>query len=434
MDLPQQLADGLILRQATPADIDAVAAFAVRIHDDPSLGVSVRDLMRGEHPTTGAQDFVLVVDTTADNTIVAMAGVLAQTWAYHGITFGIGNPEFIATDPAHRKRGLMRAVMDGLHAVSSGRGDLIQAIQGLRWFYRQFGYEYALNPGPQRQLRLSDIPLLPEGRREPYRIRRITEEDIPWIMPLYRRQCQGSLITNVLDESIRRHDVSGYSPGSDLGDWTFAIVDPQGQFAGYFSTWADPWGAFTVKELATTQEEALLQALPSVLRFIQSQRVTHAAEFQEQGPEAITFLLAANHPAYEILDPRLGEVQSRQDWYIRVPDLPAFIHRIGPVLERRLADSALRGFTGELKMTTFQGGLRLVFDRGNLSAATDWEAAEGEAFHVTGFPPLVFLKLLFGYRSLEELVYAFPDCWADDQDTLLLNALFPKRRSWLRML
>jgi hypothetical protein len=45
------------------------------------------------------------------------------------------------------------------------------------------------------------------------------------------------------------------------------------------------------------------------------------------------------------------------------------------------------------------------------------------------FPPLVFLQLLFGYRSLAELRYAFPDCEASHEGTLLLNALFPKQPS-----
>ena len=36
------------------------------------------------------------------------------------------------------------------------------------------------------------------------------------------------------------------------------------------------------------------------------------------------------------------------------------------------------------------------------------EGGEGDA----GFADLTFLQLLFGYRSMEELDYAFADCWA----------------------
>jgi hypothetical protein len=434
-DLPLELDDGLVLRQATLADIEEAAEFIERIHSSQSLGVSIRDLMCGDHPTTSASDFVLITDSRANQRIVAMAGLLSQTWAYDGIPFDIGNPEFVSTDPAYRRRGLMRTVMDGLHAVSAVRGHLLQALQGLRWFYRQFGYEYALNPGPRRQLQLSEIPPLPDGKTEPYQIRRITQADIPLIMPLYRRQCVGSLITTILDEDIRQHDISGYSPGSDLGDWTFAITDPDGQFVGCFSTWGDPWGAFVIKELSTTNDALLTQVLSSVLRFIQSHKVTYAAEFEDESPPSIKFDLGINHLAYKILDTQLGQPQPRQDWYIRVPDLPKFIRHITSVLERRLEKSELRNFTGELKITFFQGGLRLIFDHGKLSETTNWKATgENKAFNMTCFPPLVFLKLLFGYRSLEELCYAYPDCWANEGDTHLLNVLFPKQPSWLRML
>jgi GNAT superfamily N-acetyltransferase len=435
LGFPQELGDGLALRQATKADIEAAVDFTARIHGHPSLGVSVRDLMCGSHPTTSANDFVFVTDRNVGNKIVAMAGLISQTWAYDGIPFGVGNPEFIATDPAYRRRGLMRTVMEGLHAVSAARGHLAQAVLGLRWFYRQFGYEYALNPGPRRRLHLSDVPPLSDGEEEPYRIRRITEADIALITPLYQRQCTGKLITNVLDEAIRRHDISGYSPDSDLGDWTFAVVDSDDRFVGYYSTWGDPWGAFTIKELAAVEAESLRQVLPSILRFIQAQRETYAAEFGERSPTRINLELSPDHPAYRLLDTKLGPLQTRRDWYLRVPDIPRLLRHITSTLEKRLANSVMRSFTGELKITFFRGGLCLAFSQGRLSEITDWQAIEDdEMFNIASFPPLVFLKLLFGYRSLEELRYAFPDCWAGEQDTLLLNALFPKQASWLKQL
>ena len=52
---------------------------------------------------------------------------------------------------------------------------------------------------------------------------------------------------------------------------------------------------------------------------------------------------------------------------------------------------------------------------------------EGKA----GFPALVFLQLLFSYRSLDELRGFYPDVWAEGEATLLLDALFPKRPSCL---
>ncbi len=49
---------------------------------------------------------------------------------------------------------------------------------------------------------------------------------------------------------------------------------------------------------------------------------------------------------------------------------------------------------------------------------------------MAAFPDLTFLQLVFGYRTLEELRYAFADCWCDtDEARLVLEAIFPKQDS-----
>jgi hypothetical protein len=114
-----------------------------------------------------------------------------------------------------------------------------------------------------------------------------------------------------------------------------------------------------------------------------------------------------------------------------VADVPGFLCHIGPVLEQRLAGSPLTGHNGELKIDLYRGGLRLQFDQGKLIAAEPWrEAAYGEEAKA-GCPPLVFLQLLFGHRSLAELRNSYPDVWTNDDATLLVNTLFPKQPSWV---
>ncbi len=43
-------------------------------------------------------------------------------------------------------------------------------------------------------------------------------------------------------------------------------------------------------------------------------------------------------------------------------------------------------------------------------------------------------QMLFGYRSLDDLRYAFPDVWASSEAEVLLNVLFPARPSWVMQL
>jgi hypothetical protein len=435
LNLPKALGDGLILRRAAPADTQAVAALNARIlaeeNEPPQIFEAwTRDLMSGRHPTNTASDFIVVEDTRTTQ-IVSSACLIPQVWKYENIPFGVGRPELVVTDPAYRRRGLVRAIFGVLHALSAAQGHLVQGITGIPWFYRQFGYEYALPLAGLRTLNLTDIPGLKEGETEPFHVRPATEADIPALLPLYQRQCAGKLVTTHIDEVRWRYDLTGHSPDSLAGVRVFCVLDQNETVAGYFSTGVLSWqGRVTVWEVITAEGISLRAVLPSITRALKTNASSLTTNGEGQSVTGLRFILGEEHPAYEAFDTKLGPFQKPYAWYIRVADVPGFIRHITPVLERRLADSVMTGYSGELKMSFYQGGLRLGFERGRLSEAADWQAPDSDhSWDGAGFPPLVFLQLLFGYRSLSELHYAFPDCWADEEPALLLNALFPKRIS-----
>ena len=121
-------------------------------------------------------------------------------------------------------------------------------------------------------------------------------------------------------------------------------------------------------------------------------------------------------------------------WYIRVPDLPTFLKLIAPALERRLADSEAVGYTGELKIDFYRGGLRMIFEQGQLMTVENWVVPVFESNAGAGFPALVFLQIMFGHRSIDELRHAFPDVWVSDETGYLLKVLFPARPSFVASL
>ncbi len=439
LGLPRSLGRALVLRLATPFDIEALTEFNSRVlldEDEPPdlLQLWTWDLMSGRHPTTTAKDFVIVEDTQTAQ-VVSSACLIPQVWAYEDIPFGAGRPELIGTDPAYRRLGLARAVIGTIHALSAAYGHAVQGITGIRWFYRQFGYEYALPLGGSRELSMNDVLALKEGQVEPFQIRPATEEDIPTLMRLYQHQCTGKLATALMDTARWRYHIVDASKGSDQDLRIYCILDSQGDVIGYYSTPARLWGScLAMWEIGIERGVSVRSVLPSVTRAIKAQGEAYAAQAKPQKITltGIRFHLGLEHPAYQALDAKLSPLKRPYGWYIRVPDLPRFIHHIAPVLERRLAASVMSGFSGELNITFYRTGLQLVFEQGRLIAAKDWSApGTDEGWNGAGFPPLVFLQLLFGYRSLEELSYAFPDCWADEEPTLLLNALFPKQVSWV---
>jgi hypothetical protein len=172
---------------------------------------------------------------------------------------------------------------------------------------------------------------------------------------------------------------------------------------------------------------AFLAVTPSVMRYLDATGEQLAKQTGEEFSR-LAFTLGETHPVYDTVAARLPVSRVLDAWYIRVPDVPAFLRVIAPALEKRLADSPQGGYTGELKLNFYRGGLHIGLERGRM-AFEPWKpdrVEEGDA----AFPGLTFLQLLFGYRSLDELRHAFPDLSArTDEARALLPILFPKKDS-----
>lgn len=130
----------------------------------------------------------------------------------------------------------------------------------------------------------------------------------------------------------------------------------------------------------------------------------------------------------------LGSTPTPGDqWLIRLPDVAALLTKLAPVWERRLAASSCAGLTTSLLINLF----RQAF-------VVDWVAGQVRAVRAVGFvdasmganggdlciPPDAFVRLLFGYRTLEELQDAWPDIVVRPASRHLLQVLFPKQQGY----
>lgn len=435
---PKDLGEGLILRRATLQDVDALSEFNSRIHrpddseePDERVAIWTRDLIERPHPTFNVSDFTLVVDAKTD-AIVSSLNLISQTWSYAGIEFKVGRPELVGTDPQFRGRGLIRAQFETVHRWSENRGEMLQAITGIPYYYRIFGYEMVLDLGGGRAGYKPHIPLLKNDQVEPYRIRPAVESDLTFLVELYMQASQRYLVSSVRDENTWRYELIGKSP-NNVNRLEIRIIEAaSGEQVGYLLHPSHRWGAMMpATEYEIKPGLSWAAVTPTVIRYLCSIGEEYPTgsgkdqEFAEFG-----FWLGGEHPVYKVIPDRLPRVRHPYAWYIRVPDLPGFVCHIAAELESRLVDSPLAGYSGELKVTFYRSGLRLVFKEGRLVEVENWQPTPHGHSGDAGFPELTFLQLVFGYRSLEELKYAFADCWTTgDHTSALLEALFPKRAS-----
>lgn len=432
----RDLGGGLILRRAALEDQDTLVRFNSIIHsesDEPDRYVAghTYDLVNGRLPGFQAEDFT-IVEEPGTGEIVSSLCLIPQRWAYEGIPFQVGRPEIVGTARAYRRRGLVREQFAEVHQWSKQRGDLVQVITGNPWYYRQFGYEMALTLGGGRMGYGPNIPPLKPGETEVYHIRPAATHDLPFIGRLYDLAMERQPIHCLRSDALWRYELCGRSE-YNLNRKTLHIIEHTSGPVGFFALTPWLWGQdiwLSAYEIQTGVNVAVswVDTTPTVLRYIWLAGEEYARR-EGKSLERFAFGLGAEHPVYDLFADCLPVLRKPGAWYLRVPDLPGFLNHIAPALQKRLASSTLAGYTGKLRISFYRDGLILSVTKGCLEQVEAWMPSQDE-WGDAAFPGLTFLQLLFGFRSVEDLEYAFPDCWVHDRRTAnVLNALFPKRPS-----
>jgi len=431
----RDLGNGLILRRSAAADADALADFCSRIHSDagfdqPDLYIAAwtRDLLTRPHPTFNPDDFT-IVEESATGRIVSTLNLISQTWSYAGIKFGVGRPELVGTLPEFRNRGLIRLQFDEIHKWSAERGERVQAITGIPFYYRQFGYEMAIDLDGRRYGYEAHVPKLKEGEAELYHVRPARETDLDFIARTYDETRKHSMLVCERTPELFRRELDGQDI-DHIFSLMFVVEDKAGELVGYLKHLSFVGNESLTAVFYELEEGASwLDVTPAVVRYLWQK----GQEYAKRDGKVCTsfgFAVGEQHPVYDAIKERLPNVRGSYAWYIRVPDLPGFLNHVKPVLEKRLADSIAAGYSREIKISFYRTGLRFVIEQGRIMIIEPWQPNLYPDEGNIAFPNLTFLQMVFGYRSYEELHYAFPDCWCnDDAARVLLTAMFPKKAS-----
>jgi len=433
----KDLGNGLVLRTATIEDTDDLATFNSNIHRDqnadepnPFVDAWVRDLMKGVHPTLKPSDFTVVIDTKT-NKIVSSLNLIPQTWSYEGIEFGVGRPELVGTDPEYRHRGLIREQFNVIHQWSKERGHKMQAITGIPFYYRQFGYEMCLNLGGSRIGYRPHVPKLKDGEKESYAFRPATPDDIPFITSVYNHAVKRSMITCVRDKAIWDYDIFGKSEKTQAAWRIVETLDAEPM--GFCVHTKEMWGPnIQLWDYELKPGASYLDVTLCLIRYLDARGRELAEKKEDVEYAGYNFGLGGEHPAYEALPERMPRVGKPYTWYIRIPDLPDFLNHIHPVLEKRLAESPACGYTGELKLSFYRSGVKLSFEKGLLKEVIGYIPKSLEDNDVL-LPDLTILQMLTGYKTFTELDDSHPDCGAhSDHGRALAKFLFPQKASNVR--
>lgn len=428
-----ELSHGAVLRWATPADAAAYGALAEHAfvigadhHINPNVRTYAHDLTSDNHPFCQSGTVAVV---TLDNALVAAAALMKQPFSYAGVPIPVGRPELVCSHSDVRQRGYVRAIMHRLHDASTARGDLMQVITGIPHYYHQFGYTWAIDYNGFCRIEVAKLPPLTDAHPK-VTLRPFERHDYDLFRTLYERDLSARklTITTPYPEELFAHSL-GKSLSTE-GFRAYGIYNPEGACIGFCLMTLRNWdGSVSLMALGYSAEgshyihslpvlhavHAIAQTLPKP---IAAHPDYHAIDILEDGNHPIAAAMSAISIAHTHIKP--------YTWYVRIPDMPRMLLHIRSVLEERIAESPLRGYTGNVEVTFYRNGITMEWRDGVLVDVKHRPiAAYGDAPQA-GYPYTAFCQLVCGWRSSEELREWYPDIWSYPNTTVLLDILFPK--------
>jgi predicted N-acetyltransferase YhbS len=425
-------ADGPALRKPSgrPTSVQVAGSIVVRAPraDEVATIVALNEELFGRQEVPGVSglltdergaEWLVAVDESDPSRpeVAAACARIPHRFALDGIELPGCQIEWVTTAEAHRGRGLVRSLFAAHHGRSAARGELLQLIGGIPYFYRRLGYGYALDAPLTLAVepdRLVDSP-------SPVVVRPARPGDVPWLARFDAERARDGL-TVVRDAStferwIRR--------GGDIGadGWECVLVaeadgDPLGWvriFAFDREAQLHVLGGWTpTSELAA----ALLGAACDEARRLEA-RLGRRVE-----------VLGADAPgtAWSRVLHRCGHQRPEPSGLFgRTPDPVTILRRLTPVLEARLAASGLATDRGELVVSLYERGLRLAWD-GPRIVSVEPAPADPEPFEHggVGVAPDWFPALVLGRWGASELAARVDDVVLGDHAPVM-DVLFPRR-------
>jgi predicted acetyltransferase len=344
---------------------------------------------------------------------VATLNLIPSDWSVGGIPLKVAEMGNVATLPEYRNRGLIRRLVSEYHKEVAGQGYALSVIEGIPYFYRQFGYEYALPLDEETTIPLERLP----SHQSRLEIRPFTDKDVPRAMKLLAQTQNKFYVHSVRDELIwKMQQETGFADGHTFEGY---IVEEKGEVTAYFRLSRKPEQKQLVLREASNTDRRITEATLSFIKELGQKNGFEVLLARTSHCDPLTIHLVT-----------LGAEQRAPPyaWQIRVTDYVSMFRKMKPLFEERLATSSFHNLTEQLNFNFRRYVIQMSIENGVIVEIRRLET--GETCPI-GVNPLVFTQLLFGHRNRHELEMNYPDFHVLDSHKQLVDVLFPKLSSYV---
>ncbi len=359
--------------------------------------------------------------------IVSAFALIPWSWKMAGISLKVAEMGIVGTDADHRGKGLMKLLNHRFDHRLQEDGYDLAVIQGIPGFYHQFGYHYCI---PLENHLEVPLHIMDDTIATGFAIREATLEDIPFLMHQDKIYRQNYFISVNRSKDQWRYLLT-HSKETEYGaDYKIIEHSSREKFYARFPQAGFGHGV-TISEVS---EGINWAAMETLMTYAKSEAIKKGKPYIRLNVSHSSHL--AQWALQKGVQPGLSYA-----WQIKIVNKSAWLQKMKPILEQRLADSPFRGWNHPVRLDFFGEQLDLKWKNGHLK-----EVCPGSADHVPHtfcLPPDLCAALLLGHRSWKELQVNRPDLAPmnqylrmerqhfSEETGELIETLFPKCNSWI---
>jgi predicted N-acetyltransferase YhbS len=403
------MAEGYVVHKpSTREDLEQVYELMRVVFPDERVDTLIRRLLDYYPETT--VDHVFSVRSGGET--VAALIMIPQTWVLDGVELRVAEMGCVATRPDHRRRGLQRILNEVFDGYAAERGIDLCALAGIPYFYRQFGYEYAVDLDHSTTL---DADRIPEAE-DSLEARPFSGDDV-------------EAASAMLDEAQSRYHVScprtrgvwlmQHRTGHYNGEPFKAVaLTAGGELKAYIRYSVDASnGVLVLKEAGLESPRYAEQVLAYVGAACKAYGLRKVNSGQFYGDEPTRTML------------KLGGVSAAPyAWQVKVLNHLGLFRKLRPLLESRLKGAGYGDLCETLNLNFRKFNIEVAVEEGKIASIEQGVDCKDRTI---GLNPYVFPQLLLGHRSVPELEAAYPDFRVRDSHRHLLEAMFPRRPGYI---
>ena len=390
-------------------ELERFLSFNVTVHQEESLKKYISRLYL-EHPERD-KIYWIYIEKKDSNKIVSSITLMPLEWNFNGIPIPICEMGLVGTLPKYRNRGFM-GIMNKLYEdIMRQEGYLLSVIRGIPYYYRRFGYEFALNLDEHIVLNKNQVP---SRKLEMLSFQKATKRDLAFIKSIYNKEKERFFISNRFNS-----DNFMYKFMNDDFDNNFLstfLIKIKGKPISYFSIGISYDNVAFTLIVPEVNEESMIKILQYV-------------KIHNEKKDQIVFHVNSDTKFAQYICSIGGKRDLGYGWQIRIPNIKDFLHAISPVLEQRIERSSYKGLSQDIVISDYREIFTLRFKNGKVE---DFEVKKGYPFPGScdvQIPNSTLIKLLLSDKTFEEIKYILKDSILKPGSEKLIKILFPKKPS-----